>query len=128
MTSASTDRDVPAAYPVPAEFAVTANADVSLSARATADREGFWAEQANRLHWHQSFTKSWTGPTHPSPDGSTTENSTPPTTRNPHRPRTPQNPQRQIMRRLLRDIAEGRELGDTSTLVDPTVFESIARR
>ncbi|HLS78257.1 MAG TPA: acetyl-coenzyme A synthetase, partial [Nocardia sp.] len=30
-----------------------------------------------------------------------------------------------IMRRLLRDVAEGRELGDTSTLVDPTVFEQI---
>ncbi|MFD4351206.1 acetate--CoA ligase [Nocardia sp. NPDC058518] len=27
-----------------------------------------------------------------------------------------------IMRRLLRDIAEGRDLGDTSTLVDPKVF------
>uniref|UniRef100_UPI002458A16A acetate--CoA ligase n=1 Tax=Nocardia farcinica TaxID=37329 RepID=UPI002458A16A len=32
-----------------------------------------------------------------------------------------------IMRRLLRDVAEGRELGDTSTLVDPSVFEAIAR-
>jgi acetyl-CoA synthetase len=30
-----------------------------------------------------------------------------------------------IMRRLLRDVAEGRELGDTSTLVDPGVFEAI---
>uniref|UniRef100_UPI000594A50A AMP-binding enzyme n=1 Tax=Nocardia higoensis TaxID=228599 RepID=UPI000594A50A len=30
-----------------------------------------------------------------------------------------------IMRRLLRDVAEGRPLGDTSTLVDPTVFEQI---
>jgi acetyl-CoA synthetase len=29
------------------------------------------------------------------------------------------------MRRLLRDVAEGRELGDTSTLLDPTVFEAI---
>jgi acetyl-CoA synthetase len=29
------------------------------------------------------------------------------------------------MRRLLRDVAEGRELGDTSTLVDPGVFEEI---
>jgi acetyl-CoA synthetase len=26
-----------------------------------------------------------------------------------------------IMRRLLRDIAEGRALGDTTTLADPTV-------
>ena len=30
-----------------------------------------------------------------------------------------------IMRRLLRDVAEGRELGDTSTLLDPSVFETI---
>ncbi len=30
-----------------------------------------------------------------------------------------------IMRRLLRDIAEGRALGDTSTLVDPTVFDTL---
>lgn len=29
------------------------------------------------------------------------------------------------MRRLLRDVAEGRELGDTSTLVDASVFEAI---
>ncbi|PPJ08893.1 acetate--CoA ligase [Nocardia nova] len=32
-----------------------------------------------------------------------------------------------IMRRLLRDAAEGRELGDTSTLVDPGVIETIRR-
>lgn len=30
-----------------------------------------------------------------------------------------------IMRRLLRDIAEGRVLGDTTTLADPTVVESL---
>ena len=30
-----------------------------------------------------------------------------------------------IMRRLLRDIAEGRELGDVTTLRDPTVTEMI---
>jgi acetyl-CoA synthetase len=29
------------------------------------------------------------------------------------------------MRRLLKDIAEGRDLGDTSTLVDPKVFDAI---
>ncbi len=32
-----------------------------------------------------------------------------------------------IMRRLLRDIAEGRVLGDTTTLTDPTVLEEIKR-
>jgi acetyl-CoA synthetase len=30
-----------------------------------------------------------------------------------------------IMRRLLRDIAEGRELGDVTTLRDPTVMEQL---
>jgi acetyl-CoA synthetase len=29
------------------------------------------------------------------------------------------------MRRLLRDIAEGRQLGDTTTLADATVVETI---
>ena len=33
-----------------------------------------------------------------------------------------------IMRRLLRDVAEGRELGDTTTLADPGVVEEIRRR
>jgi acetyl-CoA synthetase len=30
-----------------------------------------------------------------------------------------------IMRRLLRDIAEGRALGDMTTLADPTVVEAL---
>jgi acetyl-CoA synthetase len=33
-----------------------------------------------------------------------------------------------IMRRLLRDVAEGRELGDTTTLADPAVVEEIRTR
>jgi acetyl-CoA synthetase len=33
-----------------------------------------------------------------------------------------------IMRRLLRDIAEGRALGDTTTLADPAVVESLKQR
>jgi acetyl-CoA synthetase len=33
-----------------------------------------------------------------------------------------------IMRRLLRDVAEHRELGDTTTLADPTVVEEIKGR
>jgi acetyl-CoA synthetase len=33
-----------------------------------------------------------------------------------------------IMRRLLRDVAEGRALGDTTTLADPNVVEEIKRR
>ncbi|MFP3907912.1 MAG: acetate--CoA ligase [Acidimicrobiales bacterium] len=33
-----------------------------------------------------------------------------------------------IMRRLLRDVAEGRDLGDTTTLADPGVFDEISNR
>ncbi len=33
-----------------------------------------------------------------------------------------------IMRRLLRDVAEGRELGDVTTLADPAVVEEIRKR
>ncbi|MGQ4600863.1 acetate--CoA ligase [Nocardia sp. R6R-6] len=43
-------------------------------------------------------------------------------------PELPKTRSGKIMRRLLRDIAEGRELGDTSTLVDPGVFEAIRAR
>src|SRR5437763_10484572 len=33
-----------------------------------------------------------------------------------------------IMRRLLRDVAENRELGDTTTLADPAVVSELAQR
>ncbi|MEJ8278989.1 acetate--CoA ligase [Pseudonocardia spirodelae] len=39
----------------PEEFAAQANATAEWYDRADADREGFWAEQADRLHW----TKKW---------------------------------------------------------------------
>ncbi|MBS9535838.1 acetate--CoA ligase [Mycobacterium sp. M1] len=40
-------------------------------------------------------------------------------------PELPKTRSGKIMRRLLRDIADGRALGDTSTLVDPGVFDAI---
>jgi acetyl-CoA synthetase len=40
-------------------------------------------------------------------------------------PELPKTRSGKIMRRLLRDVAEKRELGDASTLVDPTVFDAI---
>jgi acetyl-CoA synthetase len=43
-------------------------------------------------------------------------------------PELPKTRSGKIMRRLLRDVAEGRELGDTSTLLDPNVFEAIRAR
>jgi acetyl-CoA synthetase len=33
-----------------------------------------------------------------------------------------------IMRRLLRDVAEGRNIGDTTTLADETIVEELQRR
>jgi acetyl-CoA synthetase len=33
-----------------------------------------------------------------------------------------------IMRRLLKDVAEGRDLGDTTTLADPNVVDEIKKR
>jgi acetyl-CoA synthetase len=40
-------------------------------------------------------------------------------------PELPKTRSGKIMRRLLRDIAEGRDLGDTTTLADPEVVESL---
>ncbi|MFD8102796.1 acetate--CoA ligase [Nocardia fluminea] len=49
-------------FPPSAEFAAAANADATLYDRGETDRDGFWAEQANRLHWHKPFTEvlDWT--------------------------------------------------------------------
>ncbi|MBF6216006.1 acetate--CoA ligase, partial [Nocardia puris] len=57
MTSATTDdvHTLPEAFPSSPEFAAQANADASLYAAAEADRLGFWAEQAGRLHWHRQW-------------------------------------------------------------------------
>ncbi|HLH67580.1 MAG TPA: acetate--CoA ligase [Candidatus Dormibacteraeota bacterium] len=43
-------------------------------------------------------------------------------------PELPKTRSGKIMRRLLRDISDNRELGDTTTLADPMVVEEIARR
>ncbi|NKY50163.1 acetate--CoA ligase [Nocardia vermiculata] len=47
-------RDV---YPPSPEFAATANTDASIYDRAAADRDEFWAEQAQRLHWNQPWSR-----------------------------------------------------------------------
>jgi acetyl-CoA synthetase len=41
-----------------AEFSAKAVAQASVYEKANADRLGFWAEQANKLHWHKPFTKT----------------------------------------------------------------------
>ena len=43
-------------------------------------------------------------------------------------PELPKTRSGKIMRRLLRDVAENRPLGDTTTLADPTVVEEIRHR
>ena len=43
-------------------------------------------------------------------------------------PELPKTRSGKIMRRLLRDVADNRELGDTTTLADPTVVEEIRTR
>jgi acetyl-CoA synthetase len=43
-------------------------------------------------------------------------------------PELPKTRSGKIMRRLLRDVAENRSLGDTTTLADPTVVEEIKQR
>ncbi len=43
-------------------------------------------------------------------------------------PELPKTRSGKILRRLLRDVAENRELGDVTTLADPTVVEAIAGR
>jgi acetyl-CoA synthetase len=43
-------------------------------------------------------------------------------------PELPKTRSGKIMRRLLRDVSENRELGDTTTLADPTVVEEIKQR
>jgi acetyl-CoA synthetase len=43
-------------------------------------------------------------------------------------PELPKTRSGKIMRRLLRDVAENRELGDTTTLAEPTVVQEIKQR
>jgi acetyl-CoA synthetase len=43
-------------------------------------------------------------------------------------PELPKTRSGKIMRRLLRDVAEHRPLGDTTTLADPTVVSEIQER
>ena len=56
MTSAA-ETDVPQAYPPSAEFAAAANAGPELQAAADTDRLAFWANQAERLHWHENMDR-----------------------------------------------------------------------
>ncbi|MEV4311152.1 acetate--CoA ligase [Actinocrispum sp. NPDC049592] len=50
-------------FPPSAEFAAAANAGPDLYAEADADRESFWAKQAERLHWDTKWDQvlDWSG-------------------------------------------------------------------
>jgi acetyl-CoA synthetase len=52
------------AFPPSPEFAAQANAQAAMYAEADADRLAFWASQAHRLHWDQSWTEvlDWSNP------------------------------------------------------------------
>jgi acetyl-CoA synthetase len=52
------------AFPPSDEFAAQANATADWYDRADADREAFWAEQAERLHWDQKWERvlDWDAP------------------------------------------------------------------
>jgi acetyl-CoA synthetase len=43
-------------------------------------------------------------------------------------PELPKTRSGKIMRRLLRDIADGKALGDTTTLADPSVIEALKQK
>ncbi|MFF3569201.1 acetate--CoA ligase [Nocardia jiangxiensis] len=47
-----------------ADFTANAVAHADLYAKAEANREGFWADQARELHWHKPFTEvlDWSTP------------------------------------------------------------------
>jgi acetyl-CoA synthetase len=51
-------------FPASDEFAAQANATADWYDRADADRDAFWAEQANRLHWAQKWERvlDWDAP------------------------------------------------------------------
>jgi acetyl-CoA synthetase len=51
-------------FPPSDEFAAQANATADWYDRADADREAFWAEQAERLHWEQKWERvlDWDAP------------------------------------------------------------------
>ncbi|MDA3645783.1 acetate--CoA ligase [Saccharopolyspora indica] len=50
-------------FPPSAEFAAQANATADLYAHADADRDAFWAEQAEKLHWDTKWDQvlDWSG-------------------------------------------------------------------
>jgi acetyl-CoA synthetase len=51
-------------FPPPADLAARANVSADAYAQAEADRLGFWAEQAERLHWHRRWDEvlDWSNP------------------------------------------------------------------
>src|SRR5262245_33425164 len=51
-------------FPPPADLAQAANVTADAYAAASADRIGFWEQQANRLHWHRPWDQAldWSNP------------------------------------------------------------------
>lgn len=88
-------------FPPPTEFAANAVATGALYDAARTDRLGFWADQARTVvSWSTPFTRvlDWSG----APFAQWFDDG-----------------------RLRRDVAEGRPIGDTTTLTDPAVLNII---
>ena len=87
-------------FPPPDTFTAPAHVrDITRYERARRDPEGYWADWAKQLEWK--------------PDDILFSADLPKTRSG------------KIMRRLLKDIAEGRALGDTTTLADPAVVAKL---
>jgi len=115
--------------------------DVGVYSRAESDGPGFWAEQAGGLDWFRTWDTvlQWDLPFARWFDGGTLNVSYNCLDRHVaagHGEKVafhwetddlPKTRSGMIMRRLLRDVADGRVLGDTTTLADPAVVDEIRR-
>ncbi len=145
----STDR-----FPPPAAFAAAANVTADVYAEAAADPEAFWLQQSRRREWDREPQQAYDGSGFSFvswfADGTlnvarncvAVEGEDLNAELRAHvgrelgpvaRPRQvivvdelPKTRSGKIMRRLLLDVTAGREPGDTTSLVDPDAFATLA--
>ncbi len=125
----------------PPDFAAGALHDTSEYDRAAADPLAFWAEQARALDWEDTgqaivaFVTLAGGRTGTDDTIEQLRDHVARRIGKLARPKQifwsddlPKTRSGKIMRRLLRDIAEGRELGDVTTLRDPEVMKQLKEK
>jgi len=121
------------------EFRESANAkDPSVYARAAEDPEKWWEEWANRLYWEAKLSNvlEWSPPAANWFVGGRTNAAFNCLDVHPEgKPgrlfftaEIPRTRSGKIMRRLLKDIAEGRGIGDTTNDADPRGLERLKQR